>query len=307
MTSTQSASAPAAAEGAKPASAWPRRVSFWLVVLGTWLALRYVAQAGFFPNGGHWPPVLSNPADGVASLLVFSGLVLLITLLTSRALPSRLFPGHAQVIAICIGIACWLWPAGTIEDWLARANPVPGPATSSAYVPLLFEHLIVLLLAFLMMWIGGVLKPATLVDAPPGAAPKRAKIIDNPAHLRDLGLGVIVILIALILLSGPRIGQALRGQTYFAVAVGSILATLATYQLSRSLNPIWYWPAPLLAGLIGIVVAVFRPALPPPYDQLNIIPAWAPVRPLPLEWLAVGVPSSLWMLRSIARSQHRAA
>ena len=54
-------------------------------------------------------------------------------------------------------------------------------------------------------------------------------------------------------------------------------------------------------GLIGVVVAALKPGLGPGYEQINIIPAWGLVRPLPVEMVAVGCVAILLTLRTAQR------
>ena len=82
-------------------------------------------------------------------------------------------------------------------------------------------------------------------------------------------------------------------QVAFAVGIGGWLgATVAHGFISTRPGP-WFWAGPILAGMIGYVVAWFTT----PQELLNIGEPGGPLaglaRPMPLDWLAAGVPLAL--------------
>ena len=112
----------------------------------------------------------------------------------------------------------------------------------------------------------------------------------------------VVICVLMLSLTGSVVGHTLRGQVYFAVTVASAAGVFAATRVVSVRSPIWYWPAPILAGLLGMLIAAFKPdlMLPAGYDELNSIPAWGLARPLPVEMVGVGVVVALWTVRGIA-------
>ena len=94
---------------------------------------------------------------------------------------------------------------------------------------------------------------------------------------------------------------------YFAVALGFVAGTYVARRFLQVSDPIWYWPAPILLGVIGVLGAGLDPALrlPEEYSHSDTIPAWALVRPLPVEMVGVGLLVTLWLLRRpTARDEH---
>jgi hypothetical protein len=64
---------------------------------------------------------------------------------------------------------------------------------------------------------------------------------------------------------------------------------------------IWYLPGPFVVGVIGALVAAWRPGLGPAYENVNVIPAWGLVRPLPVEMVSVGLVATILACRMMSR------
>jgi len=188
----------------------------------------------------------------------------------------------------CAGLAIGVAFGGTIDDWLILQNPVPGPPSGSAYAPLLLDYVILGLLLG-----GGLLL----------ARRKRALPAVGGADATQSGLVAMVTCAALAaalmtIFMGPRLMHTLRGQVYFTVGGAFFFATAMARSFTGVRNLFWYLPAPFLVGIVGVLLAAARPALGDPYDRVNVIPAWALVRPLPVEMVAVGLFGILWSLRA---------
>ncbi len=252
----------------------------------------YLAVSRPLLPAGEWRPIVPTSS---AEMLPAAGA--LAALLIGLAFAARLVardPLHG-LEAVFIGVALWLTPSGNIDHWLTARNVVPGPATAASYAPLLLEYL---------LW-GPVVVGMVLVAGAGGSGWRKSLALDQPAQVRarivqSLLLTTAVGLILIFILMGPR-GATHRGQVYFAVAVGFALAGWAAHAATRNEHPLGYWPAPLLAGVVALLISIWKPALSSPYDHLNNIPAWGFARPLPLEMLAVGTAAALWAARSAAR------
>jgi hypothetical protein len=133
----------------------------------------------------------------------------------------------------------------------------------------------------------------------PGALSRRDSLIG--LLLTTLIAGALA-----LVLTGAPLAYTRRGQVYFALLVGFLAAVFVTSRVMRSstphlpgtLSPAWCWPAPFLLGVIGLTVAAVSPGLmlPPGYERLDTIPAWALARPLPVEMIGVGLVGVLWLL-----------
>jgi len=197
-----------------------------------------------------------------------------------------------------------------MDDWLKLRQPIPGPAQAAPYWPLLAEY--VYWAAALAAVVAAGCAPWPTRGAAGGQTGRRARDWQRtlgwdtgPAALRDgliaLGLTVVIGAVLISVLTGPRVGHTYRGQVYFAVGAAFLVAVLVARRVSPAAGLIWYLPGPLLVGICGVVLAVWKPALPAGYEHINVIPAWGLVRPLPIEMISVGTVAVVLALRSSRR------
>jgi hypothetical protein len=288
-----------ATQAAAAASVWWRRARYVLATALLWAGLHYVVGGVALPRGVDRPLVLS-PLSGLLLIGVLWAGALVLTVLVRLHDLRRLL--------IVIGLALALWAAeggrrgGTMDDWLIQRNLLPGAPTSAPYWSLLGDY------AYLLVGVAGVcvifrkigwrdgagtaskgLRPAFGLTAPPD---------QRRVGLLALLLTTVVSGVAVFILTGPPLGETYRGQVYFAVALGSFAGVFVAHRTMKVADPLWYGPAPLLLGIIGLVVAAFKPGLMlPPDCHLNSIPAWGLSRALPIEMVGVGLVGTLWTLR----------
>jgi hypothetical protein len=297
-------------EGSKIAAhSWPHRLRLALGVLLIWALLQFLLNATLMAPGLARPATLAASNHALLAGLGL-GMILLAGSIVAARVAGPAYPQRGLLVA-ALALALWAVPAGTMTDWLMLNNPQIGPPTARAYWPLAGEYLWLLAL---------MLAVAVLTEiSVPIAELNRAVVIDQCRRtvglhlgrtarkngLLALLLGVLITGVLMLILTGPAAaGQTLRGQVYFAVAVSSACGAFVAYRVVRVTDPIWYWPAPILAGLLGVLLAAARPALmlPAAYTHLNSIPAWGLARALPIEMVGVGVAASLWALRACQRS-----
>jgi len=137
----------------------------------------------------------------------------------------------------------------------------------------------------------------------PGDTLARAFALRVPAAERRQGLSallttVVVAAIAVYILAGPGLGATYRGQVYFAVGVGLFAGVFVAQRLVKTRDPLWFWPAPLVLGVVGLIVAGVQPGLGLQGYALNNLPAWGLSRVLPLEMVGAGLVGALWMLHA---------
>ncbi|MFH1747836.1 MAG: hypothetical protein ABIG44_12445 [Planctomycetota bacterium] len=287
--------------------------------LFTWIGrLRYILAVGlvsaglFFTLNGHFLPTgLARPATlAVANSFILAAIVLTLVLLAGSYVGTLLAgPKHCYrgLTIVSLGLALWATTRGTIDEWLkisASAGAV-GPPTSGAYWPLLCEYLFLLLVMLGVAALSALAVPLSSSPATPMMRIRRAFALNTDNHHRMEGLlalliNIGVIGILMLVLTGPAEAWTLRGQVYFAVAVSCALAVFISTRLVRVRHPIWFWPAPILAGILGTFIAVLNPDLliSAGYNQLNSIPAWGLVRPLPIEMVGVGVAATILSVRA---------
>jgi hypothetical protein len=283
-------------------STWTSRLCLAVAVALLWAALHFVADATVLSRG------LSRP---VCVLVGDGGIVAAVTVLVMAAggaLIGMLLCGRrdgAQGLLVAgLGLALWAFHGGTMDDWLKLRNTTAGPPEGAAYVPLVAEYVywaVVVAAVFLLTsWQG---RSADDAERPQRESKKPTRA--TTTALRDGIIALIVTTAAaailMLILTGPRVGHTYRGQVYFAVAVAFVLGTLAARRVTGTRSFVWYLPAPLIVGVIGIWVAAVRPALGPAYTYINVVPAWGLARPLPIEMVSVGLVAIILTLRAANR------
>lgn len=282
---------------------WLGKLRLLAAVGLVWAELHYLADATVLIRGMHRPPVVFLGDGGF-----LAGVVVLV-LLAAGALVGMLLTARRDaaqaLLVVGLGLALWAWPGGTADDWLKLRNPAAGPPTGAAYWPLLAEYIYWAVVVAVVLVLGGWLG-RRLASGSSSASWRSAVGLDpSPTGLRD-GITALIVTVAVattlvLILTGPRVEHTYRGQVYFAVAVGFIVAVLAARRVSGARGIAWYLPGPLIVGVIGVLLAVWKPALGAGYENINVIPAWGLVRPLPVEMIAVGLVATLLTLRAATR------
>ncbi len=254
-----------------------------------WALLHYL-QNWLWPALAPNTPVvvLSRGADLPAAL----GVAVVLALLAGAC--RVLLPARPALFAVWAGAALWVAMGGTVDEWLIRARPTPGPGAAAPYLALLPEWgfwsaMLVITLAVCER------------DALRWSAPGRGETLAGGAAALAITVGVCVVLV--ILLAGPAAAITRRGQVYFALAVGAFVGTLAGRTATGVRSLAWYWPACIVAPLLGIALAAANPELAAPYQNLNSIPSSGLARALPLEFVAVAFVGTLWSLRLVGAAE----
>jgi hypothetical protein len=293
------------------APSWVARVRFGLAVALGWGVLHVVGTLLLLPAGIDRPFVLVTMQPPVLGGLLFVLAIWVTTALTTLVTGADTV--RTPLLALGIALALWCFEggqsAGTIDSWLLRCNPQPGGPSGGPYWLLLGDYLFLIPAV-----VGAYLLASHLVGQPAGPRHWRQQLgLDrSAAERRDglvaLGSTALVAAIAIFFLSGPPDAQTWRGQVYFAVGLGIVAGMYAARQLVPTRDALWFWPVPLVLGVVGLLVAAVQPtlAIPPECDHLDIIPAWGLARPLPVEIVGIGLAVSMWMLTGEAPAQSRA-
>lgn len=278
---------------------WLSRARFVAATAIVWAGLEFVVGGLNGVRGTDWAPVLT--ATGFTTPLLTLLVIWVTTLIGCLLRKNSGFGDSFQFVGLALAI--WASGTGTIDDWLIARHAQVAPPTAGPYLALIPEYLFFIVLIAGMFLIEAALQ--TLRDKNP-SRPFGPRIRDKLMPTQDAGwlsLGAIVLVagVILVFLYGPPETATRRGQVYFAVAVASLAGTYAATRFSDARHPVWFVPAPLLTGLIATLVAAGNPGLliPDEYNALNSIPAWGPVRALPLELTAVGGLATIWMLRAV--------
>jgi hypothetical protein len=292
-----------ATQAATAVNVWWRRARYVLAIALLWAGLHFIVGGVALPRGVDRALTLS-PLAGLLLIGVLWGGALVITIVV------RLH--DLRHLLIVIGLALALWAAeggrrgGTMDDWLIQCNLLPGTPTSAPYWSLLGDYV------YLLVGVAGVCAirsrtagGQTSTNTVSGGL-RQAFGLTAPPDQRRAGLLALLITtavagVAVFILAGPALGATYRGQVYFAVALGTFAGVFVAHRTVKVDDPVWYWPAPLLLGIIGLLVAALKPGLMLPADcQLNSIPAWGLSRALPIEMVGVGLVGTLWTLRPAA-------
>ena len=288
-----------AAESLPATAAWWGRLRFFLAAALVWAGLHYVVAQLALPSGLDRPVVLVGSSYGVVAGVLLVILLWLAGVVTG--LVTGDVSGRKPLMAIGLGLALWAYEGGaqggTIDAWLVLVNTVPGPPTAAPYRMLLGDYL------FLLVGLAGAFAGARWLGGGGKRDFKTLLGLTNEGGQAQMGpsslaITTIVAGVAIFVLTGPPTGATYRGQVCFAVAVGLLFGVYAAKRLVGEPGLIWFWPAPLLVGVIGLIIAMVKPGLmlPVAYGQINSIPACGLVRALPVELVGVGLVASLWLL-----------
>lgn len=288
----------AATDQISATTTWLRRLRAIIAIAAVW-ALLHFGGGLILPGGLDRPLVLGG--TGASGPLTGLGVVVLIWIAAALA-TLIIWTGDLRQPLVCLGLALALWAAEggqktrTMSDWLILQNETPGPPTGGPYWRLLIDYLYLALAVVGAAAVGALLRPQVGTSTATTDRLSRGLGLGNGRTEGRAGAAALLITlviagIGLLILTGPVVGQTYRGQVYFAVGVGFLVGAFAATRLTKVQNPIWYWPAPLILGVIGLVVAGIWPAvlLPDEYKQSDTIPAWGPARPLPIELVGVGL------------------
>lgn len=290
---------------------WTRRLRLVVATALVWSAFHFVAGRYAVPRGLDRPVTLAGaPAVLPAGLFVM-------VILWAGAAAATLITGPGDVrrplMAVSAALALWAYGRGTMNGWLIDSQPVPGSPAGGVYGRLLVDY------AFLIPGMLGAYLLATAFGTgrsgrPAGEAIRAACGLTLSAGQRAAGLAALVITtvvsgVAIFFLMGPVTGKVLHGQVYFAVGLGCIAGVWAAGKLVKVHEPLWYWPVPLVLGVVALVVAAMQPELrlPEGYRFIDTIPAWQLARALPIEMVGVGTFAVLWMLGPPAAGESRPA
>lgn len=299
--SRMSASAGSAVQPAATMKTWFDRIRFCLAAGLVFAALHYVVDGFLLGRGDDRPTLIAPVANGwlaapLVALIIWGAAIL------ARKLTSDQAPFEA-IIAICVGLALWSLTGGTSDAWLIQTQPNPGPPGSRPYLLLLVEY------GYWAIVLAGLVRLAQIPTSAPTSGtrvtlgqlwPRTLAGVPVVAGISALLLSTAVALVLLCILFGPPINNTRHGQVIFATAVAFAVSTTVARKVTEVQSPIFYWPAPLLVGLIGCLVAAVNPALliPTTHQQLDSLPAWGVTRPLPVQMISIGMIAVLVTLRT---------
>jgi hypothetical protein len=299
--------APLATGASHVLKVWERRARLAVAVAVVWAVLRFGIEGWLLPPGLHRPVTLAV-ASGTVLTTVATAAVVIAGAYFGRVIIGTCYP-LAGLLTAALSVAVWPIGGGTMTDYLMLAAPngAVGPPRGATYVPLVGEYVVWLVVMLLAAGADAEAGPTAGAPLLRRAIGRVRRALAPAAFASNLRAGLLALVITgticgllMVFLTGPATsGNTLRGQVYFAVAASSAAGVIVARRLTGVVEPIFYWPAPILAGLVGVIVATMRPdlLLPPPYNQLNSIPAWGLARALPAEMAGVGISACWWALQ----------
>lgn len=256
-----------------------------LAVIVTPLVFIYATRWLVFPYAFEQPMVIAASPSWLITMIGLP-ILILFSVTIGCTLSARRNVTRA-VWLTSIALLLWVYPGGTMDEWLIAQRPVPGPPTGAAYVPLLLDYFVGLVIFGVVLHLG-----ASFKDSGGFLRGIQWKRFTSTIPTGAMTLGVTTLGAILIMwpLMGAAVSISKRLQVFFAVIVAFALAAMLAKNLFDDQHVLWYWLAVPLVGLIGVVVAIMAPAmsLPLAYRQIDTLPAWWLVRPLPFEMLAGG-------------------
>lgn len=297
MTDTVSSGIHATSGSAIAAVRWYLAAAFVFVIL------HFLLSPQVMPRGLDRPVLLIAAPWPVAASAAFIVAMAVAGFVATRLLGARDYLSGLEVV--CVGVALWAAFGGTMDDWLIRYFHAPRGAAAGAYLLVLVEYVVVIV-AFVAVLAGVVW--AIGAGGPQGASWRDRVAAHWPPLERNEKaasgpltalLVSFVAALAILVLMGPRVAHTYKGQVYFAVFVGFAVGTYAARSVLGRAAPLWYALAPVILGVVGMLIAVMNPRLPGEFSQLNVIPPNGLARPLPLEIISVGVFAVSWMMRNL--------
>jgi hypothetical protein len=156
-------------------------------------------------------------------------------------------------------------------------------------------------------------------DSGKAEAPKLEKSTRRPSPGKDkpragwpaLAItSVVALFVIWMTIARTPVATIARGQVIASVAGGLYLGVLAARYFTGISNPRWYVLAPLVVALVGYLLGFLQADLSwakgllASYAHLATTPAHALARPLPIEYIAVGVAGVIAGLWSGEKIEH---
>ncbi len=282
---------------------WVHSLRLLLAIGVVWALLHFLVTGLVLPRGLDRPPVIAASGGLAAPALVIA---LLLGTTIGVFIAGRANVRGALLVSIP-ALVIWASFGGTMDKWLTMCNVEAGPPVGAPYWPLMADYLVLFIAVAGVIAIGAVSERRGSISRVLRLKDARR---DLAGGLATLALVVIVATVVMGVLMGPAVSQTHRGQVYFAVLVAFFAGAFTARSVLGQQHQIWYWLAPFVVGLAGLIVAAAWPALmiPDTYRKLNLLPAWWLARPLPVEMVGVGLLAIIWSVGGhTPRDQHRSA
>ncbi len=259
------------------------------------------AAAGLFLALG---PMVLRGGDGDAALSLltvrqpaaafgYSGVLVAVSAVVAAVLAPARLAGVSCFVA-AFGLACLNWSGGSIEHLLRYGGGAEPSSRSSLYLRLAMESQCWTVLMVLALFVGRAvnrwIETAGVRSVPPAVRGPVA----TPG--RSLLAAAICAAVAALVVSQFAARSAVspteKGQVYFALLTAFYVGTLAATYVFYGVRPIYFVGAVAAVSLLAYLWAWWRP-FPnfsgTRYEGMRDVAASALARPLPVEYIALGV------------------
>lgn len=278
---------------ALPRPDWTSRIQVAAGTLILWTLLVYGLEPYLLPRASADAVVLLGSTAGTGGGLLATVILLALTYVLGRLIPLR--DGCGPLLILCLALVAWSMTGGTMDAWLMAHHQQVGPATSGPYLALLGDYALLGLVVIVLVTQFGYTGSPHDEDARPNALAADTVGGKGPLTL----LMMVIFSGALVyLLAGPQ-GHTYHGQVLAGVAVANWGAVLIARNLTGVTHALWYWPAPLIVGVLALLLCAAQPKPAGILAGLNVIPAWGGLgRPLPIEMIGAGLAAILLTLHN---------
>ena len=224
-------------------------------------------------------------------------LTIVVAMLAAAVGPARL-PGFASV-TVCLGWAALNWRCGTMEYLLVYVGGAEAATRSALFGRLAIETLFWCVLAAGSLWIEAAVR-AWLGRGKADGSEKHdgsASRVGGKVEIRrGLLAAVIAAVVATVFVSQvagrSAVDEIHKGQIYFAAGAGFLLGALIGLYFSFRVSPAYFVLGIFVTAALSYLWAMLRPIADlsmEAYRGLPDVPPTALVRPLPVEYVALGM------------------
>jgi hypothetical protein len=198
--------------------------------------------------------------------------------------------------ALAIGVlaaAVLSFRGGTIYYTLVGTGV--GSRGASVYLTLALETVVLFGLAVGLWMLVKKLSPGRGVMAIDEATNEKLREDEDAIEPEPLDQKVLAVLIQAVVMAAVMMflcRSTEKLQVLLCVLVAGLLGSMAAHRSIAASPAVWFWMGPLVVGLIGYVSAYFAPTRIEIGDPGHYFAALA--RPLPIDYLAAGVPGAIW-------------
>lgn len=289
-----------------PASTlWSERLRLACGATMIFAVLHFLVDATLLERGDGRPVVLLATQSGALAGLATVVLLGVVAWAIGTVMPRR--HGAGPLAAFGLALAAWAALGGTVDDWLILQQPAPDGPDGYPYWMLVGDYFALAALTALLVWRFAYDGREHGPDQTPNARRTfglELKPGELPKGLATLAVVTIVAAVVLYLVGGPQRGWTYRGQVYFGVALACAAGVFAGRSVTGETRAIWFWPAPFIVGLVGLVACGLSPAPPEPLARLDVFPPFGGLcRALPVEMAGVGLVAIVTTQRIMSRTR----